>query len=103
MDLSDYWRVVRRWGILIIAGTVVAALAGYGMALWHRGTADPATLASLRANLDILQANYLAAAGRYTAVRDNPVPVATVMAGSVVVLKAHRSSPMQAMLPAAGL
>ena len=69
----------------------------------HRATADPTTLAGLRAELDILQANYQAAAGRYTAVRDNPVPVATVMAGSVVVLKAHRSSPMQAMLPAAGV
>jgi hypothetical protein len=69
----------------------------------QHATADPTTLAGLRAELDILQANYLAAAGRYTAVRDNPVPVATVMAGSVVALKAHRSSPMQAMLPAAGL
>jgi hypothetical protein len=69
----------------------------------HQATADPRTLAGLRAELDILQANYLAAADRYTAVRDNPVPVATVMAGSVVALKAHRSSPMQAMLPAAGV
>jgi hypothetical protein len=250
MELIDYWRVMRRWGLLIIAGTLVAALVGYGMSLRHRGamparyagrasvvvnyvtppgvpyiptlstatettvlservhdpgalrrvaaqarvalsqvqevtsvvdptkllvtvqvvggtpqaaaavaqgmaqylaevetqqvqaqsavlsraaaramaqaqqrwleaqayyylvcgcmtgqqhaTADPATLAGLRAELDILQANYVAAAGRYTAVRDNPVPVATVMAGSVMALKAHRSSPMQAMLPAAG-
>jgi hypothetical protein len=69
----------------------------------QHATADPTTLAGLRAELDILQANYQAAAGRYTAVRDNPVPVATVMAGSVVALKAHPSSPMQAMLPAAGL
>jgi hypothetical protein len=69
----------------------------------HQATADPTTLAGLRAELDILQANYLAASGRYTALRDNPVPVATVMAGSVVALKAHRSSPMQAMLPAAGV
>jgi hypothetical protein len=37
MELSDYWRVMRRWGILIIAGTVVAALVGYGMALWQQG------------------------------------------------------------------
>jgi hypothetical protein len=69
----------------------------------QHATADPTTLAGLRAELDILQANYLAAAGRYTALRDNPVPVATVMAGSVVALKAHRSSPLQAMLPAAGV
>ena len=69
----------------------------------HQATANPATLAGLRAELDILQANYLAAAGHYTALQDNPVPVATVMAGSVVALKAHLSSPMQAMLPAAGV
>jgi hypothetical protein len=53
--------------------------------------------------LDILQADYLAAAGRYTALQNNPLPAATVTAGSVVALETHRSSPMQAMLPAAGL
>ena len=37
MELIDYWRVLRRWGILIIAGTLVAALVGYGMSLRHRG------------------------------------------------------------------
>src|SRR5919201_4034590 len=34
----------------------------------HQATADPTTLARLRAELDILQANYLSAASRYTAV-----------------------------------
>src|ERR687888_1794128 len=37
MELIDYWRVMRRWGILIIAGTLVAALVGYGVSLRHRG------------------------------------------------------------------
>jgi hypothetical protein len=69
----------------------------------HHATADPTTLAGLRAELDILQADYLAALGRYAAMRDNPVPVATVMAGSVVALKAYRASPLRAMLPAAGV
>jgi hypothetical protein len=69
----------------------------------HRAMADPATLARLRADLDILQADYLAAAGRYTALQTNPVPVATVMAGSVAALKSYRASPLRAMLPAAGV
>ena len=37
MQLIDYWGVMRRWSILIIAGTLVAALVGYGMSLRHRG------------------------------------------------------------------
>jgi capsular polysaccharide biosynthesis protein len=69
----------------------------------HQATVDPATLARLRAELDLLQANYLSAAGRYTAVENNPVPVATITAGSVDALKVHHTSPMQAMLPAAGV
>ena len=69
----------------------------------HQATVDPATLARLRAELDLLQANYLSAAGRYTAVENNPVPVATITAGSVDALKVHHTSPMQAMLPAAGI
>jgi hypothetical protein len=69
----------------------------------NQATADPATLARLHAELDILQANYLSAAGRYTSVLNNPVPVATVTAGSVDPLTARRSSPTQAMLPAAGI
>jgi hypothetical protein len=69
----------------------------------HHATVDPATLARLRAELDLLQANYLSAAGRYTAVVNNPVPVATITAGSVDAQKVHHTSPMQAMLPAAGV
>ena len=35
MELIEYWRVMRRWSILIIAGTLVAAPVGYGMSLWY--------------------------------------------------------------------
>src|SRR2546422_3245913 len=37
MQLIEYWGVMRRWSKLIIAGTLVAALVGYGMSLRHRG------------------------------------------------------------------
>jgi hypothetical protein len=63
-----------------------------------RQSADPATLAQLRAELDLLQADYAAAAARYTALRSNPVPVATVIPGSVSVVQAPAASPLQMVL-----
>jgi hypothetical protein len=69
----------------------------------HQATVDLATLAGLRAELDILQADYLAAADRYTAVRVNPVPVATVTAGVMRAVRATYPSPIKALLPAAVL
>ena len=63
-----------------------------------RQPADPPTLAQLRAELDLLQANYAAAAARYTALQSNPVPVATVMPGSVAVVPAPAASPLKAVL-----
>src|SRR2546430_16431118 len=73
------------------------------MAARQRARVDRATWARRRAELALLQANYLSAAGRYTAVENNPVPVATITAGSVDALKVHHASPMQALLPAAGV
>jgi hypothetical protein len=32
MQHIDYWQVIRRWSILIVAGTVLAALVGFGVA-----------------------------------------------------------------------
>lgn len=32
MELSDYWRLIRRWALLIVAGTVLAGLVGLGVA-----------------------------------------------------------------------
>jgi hypothetical protein len=63
-----------------------------------RQPADPATLAQLRAELDVLQANYAAAAARYTALQSNPMPVATVMPGSVSVVQAPAASPLKVVL-----
>jgi hypothetical protein len=62
-----------------------------------------ATLARLRAELDLLQASYLAALNRSTAVQTNPVPVGTVTAGSVRAVRATYPSPVKAVLPAAVL
>jgi hypothetical protein len=64
----------------------------------HRQPADPATLAQLRAELDLLQADYVAAASRYAALRNNPVPVATVLPGSVSAVQAPAASPLRAVL-----
>lgn len=37
MELSDYWHLIRKWGLLVIAGTVLAAVVGYGITrLQHR-------------------------------------------------------------------
>jgi len=69
----------------------------------HHAMADPATLAQLRAELDLLQANYRSATGRYTAVQSNPVPVATVTPGSVSSVRAPASSALKAVLLAAVL
>jgi capsular polysaccharide biosynthesis protein len=63
--------------------------------------ADPATLAQLRAELDLLQADYATATSRYTALRNNPVPVATVLPGSVSAVRAPAASPVKAVLLAA--
>jgi capsular polysaccharide biosynthesis protein len=63
-----------------------------------RQPADPATLAQLRAELDLLQANYAAAASRYTALQNNPVPVATVLPGSVSAVRAPAASPLKVVL-----
>jgi hypothetical protein len=59
------------------------------------------TLARLRAELDLLQANYLSAAGRYTALQSNPVPVATVTSRSVSSVQAASSAALKAALLAA--
>jgi hypothetical protein len=64
----------------------------------HRQPADPATLAQLRAELDLLQADYLAAASRYAALQNNPVPVATVLPGSVSAVQAPAASPLTTVL-----
>jgi hypothetical protein len=63
-----------------------------------RQPADPATLAQLRAELDLLQADYAAAASRYAALQNNPVPVATVLPGSVSSVQAPAASPLKAVL-----
>jgi hypothetical protein len=63
-----------------------------------RQPADPATLAQLRAELDLLQADYAAAAARYTALQSNPVPVATVIPGSVSVVQAPAAAPLTMVL-----
>src|SRR2546427_8029014 len=39
MELTEYWGVMRRWRILVIGGTLVAALVGSG--LWLRVRAAP--------------------------------------------------------------
>ncbi|HKC75021.1 MAG TPA: hypothetical protein VKF37_12600, partial [Chloroflexota bacterium] len=41
MELIDYRGVLRRWSVLIIAGTLVAALIGYRIALRSREAAHP--------------------------------------------------------------
>jgi hypothetical protein len=64
----------------------------------RRQPADPATLAQLRAELDLLQADYAAAVSRYTALQNNPVPVATVLPGSVSAVRAPAASPLKAVL-----
>jgi hypothetical protein len=64
----------------------------------HRQPADPASLAQMRAELDLLQANYAAAASRYAALQNNPVPVATVLPGSVSAVQAPAASPLKAVL-----
>jgi hypothetical protein len=55
-------------------------------------------LAQLRAELDLLQANYVAAASRYAALQNNPVPVATALPGSVSAVQAPAASPLKAVL-----
>jgi hypothetical protein len=63
--------------------------------------ADPATVARLHAELAVLQADYAAAASRYTALLSNPVPVAAVLPGSVSAVRASAASPLKAVLLAA--
>jgi hypothetical protein len=41
MDLTDYWGVLRRWTILVIGGTLVAAMVGWGLWLRDRGAMRP--------------------------------------------------------------
>jgi hypothetical protein len=41
MDLTEYWGVLRRWSILVIAGTLMAILVGDGFWLRDRGAMQP--------------------------------------------------------------
>jgi hypothetical protein len=66
----------------------------------HQARTNLATLARLRANLDVLQASYLSAASRYTAVQTNPIPVAAITPGSVAPVVTRYASPLNTVLPA---
>src|SRR5438045_6285869 len=41
MELTDYLGVMRRWSVLVIGGTLVAALVGSGLWLRDRGGTPP--------------------------------------------------------------
>jgi Mrp family chromosome partitioning ATPase len=42
MELSDYWHLVRKWGLLVVAGTLLAVLVAYAAAhLRHHHNAQP--------------------------------------------------------------
>src|SRR5437764_7292742 len=41
MELTDYWGVMRRWSMLVVGGTLVAALVGLGLWLRDRGGTPP--------------------------------------------------------------
>ena len=69
----------------------------------HQATVDPATLARLYFALSNLRAAYLAAAGRYTALQTNSVPVAIATPGTGARLITNYPSLIQAVLPAAVL